>query len=90
MLPVLINDLEIIEKSSQFDQKTQNLADKLVSQIKGNFFLVILHFILDVLQHLSFWSVQMQESTALLVDFSGFVEKILASLENLKKTTEKN
>lgn len=85
MWPVIINDLEIIEESTQFDQKSRNLADKLLSQIKGKFFLVILHFLCDVLHHLSFWSLKMQERTALLIDFSEFNEQIYAVFENLKK-----
>lgn len=35
---------------------------------------------------LSFWSLKMQERTAMLVDFSEFNEKILNTFEGLKKT----
>lgn len=84
MMPVIVNDLEIVRESPQFDKSTQDLASKLVNQFKGKNFLVILHFISDVLHHFSFWSLKMQERTAMLVDFSEFNEKILTTFSHLK------
>lgn len=46
--------------------------------------MVKLHFISDVLHHLSFWSQKMQQRTALLVDFAEFHEEILNTFEQLK------
>lgn len=84
MWSVLVNDLNIIGSDPKFDKPIQNLANKLVSQFRGKNFLVILHFISDILHHFSFWSLKMQERTAILVDFSDFSEKILTTFENLK------
>lgn len=56
---VLMKDLQFIEDNLKFDQKTRTLADKLASQFRGKNFLVILHFLSDVLHTLSFWSLKM-------------------------------
>lgn len=66
MWPVLIKDLEIIRQSSQFDKSTQDLADKLVVKFKGKNSLAILHFVSNILHHLSFGSQKMQERTAMI------------------------
>lgn len=84
MWAVIVEDLKLISESPKFDKSTQNLAKKLVQQFKGKNFLIILHFISDVLHHLSFWSLRMQERTAIIVDFSEFVEQFLNTFENLK------
>lgn len=65
--------------------KRETLADKLSSQFKGWNYLVVLNFLSDVLYHLSFWSLKMQERTAILVDFADFREQILVSFQNPKK-----
>lgn len=44
----------------------------------------------DVLHHLSFWSLKMQQKTALLIDFAEFNEKVLKTFENLKITNGKD
>lgn len=80
---ILVKDLEIIKESPNFDQSTQDWASKFEGQLKGKFFIVILHFISDILNHLSFWSLKMQERTAMLVDFAEFYKNILNSFENL-------
>lgn len=86
MWKVLLIDLESISNDRSFEAGVRNSADYLHNYIKGKHFLAILHFLSDVLHHLSFWSVQMQERTALLVDFVEFNEKIFATFEGLKFT----
>lgn len=86
MWKLIVMDLEIISDSLSFDQNTRDLAHDLSIQIKGKRFLAILHFISDILHHLSFWSLKMQERTALLVDFSDFNEKVISTFEGLKIT----
>lgn len=86
MWKVLATDLNILSENRNFDSGTRDLANELFLKLKGRRFLAILHFISDILHHLSFWSVKMQERTALLVDFAEFNEKILATFENLRTT----
>lgn len=61
-----------------------------MNQFKGRNFVVILHFLSDVLHHLSFWSLKMQEKTAILGDFADFSEKISTSFEHLKTNNGKD
>lgn len=84
MSKLIVCDLEIISQNLGFDDNSRNLAEDLSRQMKGKRFLAILHFISDILQHLSFWSLKMQERTALLVDFSEFHENILKTFDGLK------
>lgn len=87
---VIVKDLQIIAENSRFDRPTKDLAHKLMMQFRGRNFVVILHFISDVLHHLSFWSLKMQEKTAILVDFADFSEKILTTFDHLKTNNRRD
>lgn len=83
--PLLKKDLYLIMNDRQnFDDKVRDKADSLLSKLCGKNFLAILHFVADVLEHLSFWSRKMQERTALLVDFVDFNDKIIDTFQKLK------
>lgn len=86
MWNVLVTDLDLLSVDIGFDVKTRDLAKDLFRKIKGKNFVAILNFISDVLHHLSFWSLKMQERTALLVDFANFNENILDTFKGLKNT----
>lgn len=87
---LLTKDLDLISNDNTFDVNSRDKAKNLEEKIKGKKFLAILNFVADILQHLSFWSLKMQERTALLVDFSDFQEKIINTFEHLKNTNGKD
>lgn len=57
MWDVIITGLDLISIHMGFDVKTRDLSFKM----KGRNFVAILNFISDILHHLSFWSLKMQE-----------------------------
>lgn len=81
---VVIDLIQIRDNRRNFDADVRNKASSLLASIKGKHFLVILNFIYDVLEHLSFWSKKMQERAALLADFVEFKDKIIQTFESLK------
>jgi len=81
---LLITDLEAISVDSHFNSETQNIAKGLIKKLTGKHFIVILQFLIDILSQLNIWSLQMQQKTGLLVDFSEFNSKIIETFENAK------
>lgn len=90
MWSLLIKDLELISVDNKFDMNSRSKAKNLLIKLKGKNFLVIFNFVSDVLHHLSYWSLRMQERTALLVDFTKFDEKIIKTFQNLKTDNGKD
>lgn len=84
MWEVLASDLDNIRTGGEFDQNTRTLAGKLWKRITSRHFMIILNFLADILQQLSFWSQRMQQKTALLVEFSDFKELFIEAFEHLK------
>jgi len=82
---LLSKDLQLISTDENFDVKSKAKAHKLQLELTGKNFLAIINFLYDILEHLSFWSLKMQERTALLVDFVDFREKIVSTFEKLKE-----
>lgn len=79
-----VNDLKAIASDKNFDKKTKDKAHLLHSIITGVNFLSALHFVLDVLMHLSYWSQRLQERYGLLVGFSSFYAQIMDTFDHLK------
>lgn len=88
---LITKDLHIISNNvDNFRPDTRNRAQVLLEEIKDRKFVAILHFVSDVLQHLSFWSKKMQERTALLADFVEFSDKITSTFTGLKTQNGKD
>lgn len=82
---LIIKDLEEVSRNRlKFDIEVRNKATALSTKLKGKNVLVLLNFVYDVLEHLSFWSKKMQERAALLIDFVDFKDKIIQTFESLK------
>lgn len=77
-------DLNLISNDRTFKHDVREKAQSLRIAILGKHFLVILNFVYDALEHLSFWSQKMQEKTAMLVDFPDFLDNITQTFETLK------
>lgn len=84
MWHLLVTDLEAISEDTSFDFTTRAKAILLSDNFKGKHFLLIKNFIIDVLEHLEFWSLRMQERTALLIEFTDFTDKMNKTFEDLK------
>lgn len=83
--PLIVRDLsEINRESLRFELDVRQKAVSFSKKLKGKNFLILLNFIYDVLEHLSFWSRKMQERSALLVDFGDFKDKITQTFDSLK------
>lgn len=82
--PVLVESLDYISEDETFDEETRNKAKELNQKLKGENFLLILNFVIDVLEHLKFWSDQLQSRLGLLMDYSSFNKKMILTFETLK------
>lgn len=81
---LITKDLELTSADVKFDTNSRRKARDLLKGLKDKKFLLILNFVSDVLHHLSYWSLRMQERAAVLVDFANFDEKITETFQNLK------
>lgn len=91
MWHLLVTDLLDISKDEEnFSLEARLVAEYLNTYLRGKNFLLLFHFLTDVLEHLSRWSRQMQQRTGLLIDFADFSEKVKNSFEILKTKNGKN
>lgn len=90
MWQLLVKDLNLISSDRSFSDSIKQQAFVLENGLRGKNFLIILNFVSDVLEHLSFWSLKMQQRTALLADFGDIRDKITNTFEHLKKTIGKD
>ena len=81
---LLVTDLESISGDSTFPDATRAAANGISIRIKGKRFLLILNFVIDALQELSYWSKQLQRKAATLINMGQFHKKILQTFETLK------
>lgn len=82
---MIVKDLALVRSDRRnFDADVRDKASEHLTSIKGKFFLVILNFLYDVLEHLSYWFKGMHNRAALLVDFVDFKDKISQTFESLK------
>lgn len=84
MWSVLVTDLRKITTSNEFRSDDKIASSKLEKLILSKHFLIILNFITDILEQLSFWSQRMQQRTALLVEFADFKQEFTDAFVNLK------
>lgn len=85
MWSLLVYDLEKIAEDVQFDDETRRRASTLREKLIGRNRLAIFYFVIDVLEHLTFWSEQMQSRYGTLIDFAGFSDKIITTIQNLNQ-----
>lgn len=81
---VLVTDLKKISEDKEFKAHTRELARELREILIGRNFLLIFHFVLDILQHLSIWSKRMQQIHGLLINFAKFNDDITSTFNTLK------
>lgn len=85
MWSMIVIDLGEIANDQSFIQKTRDKAISLKSKLLGKHFLFLFHFLFDVVNELSFLSLEMQKRTALIVDFHSFKTKFESIFEKMKK-----
>lgn len=77
MWRLLVVDLiDISQDRTKFDAKTRTTAENLSIMLRGKNFMIIFHFVLDVLEVLAYWSKNMQKQAGLLIDYHDFNEKM--------------
>lgn len=84
MWEMIVNDLHEISKDKQFTLKSRNKAEKLRPKLIGKHFLLLFHFLFDVVNELSTFSLEMQRRTALVVDFNTFKTNFENMFKQLK------
>lgn len=85
MWSVIITDLNAIKNDNSFSETTKQKARKLLRTLTGREFMVIFHFVLDVLQEFKTWSKRMQTRGSLLADYTEFYTDIEETFNELKK-----
>ena len=83
--PILIQDLMKIalDNGEIFDKDARDQAFEFHFILTSRRFVVMLHFIIDVLNFLSIWSKQLQKANGLLFDKKRFRDTTLENLKNL-------
>lgn len=84
MWGVVVVDLGEIAKDRSFLRKTRDKAANLRSKLLGKNFLLLFNFLYDVVNELSFLSLEMQKRTALIVDFYSFKTKFESIFSRMK------
>lgn len=90
MWNVIAEDLRLIERDNNFQQKTRTKASELRVKITGRNFLLGFHIIYDIVCELSWLSLDMQKRSALLIDASSYTEKFNEIFNKMKTTDAKN
>lgn len=90
MWEMIVDDLNEISKDRQFTQKTRNKAEKLRPKLIGKHFLLLFHFLFDIVNELSTFSLEMQRRTALIVDFNSLKKNFESIFKHLKDNNGKN
>lgn len=87
---MIVIDLREISKDKKFALKSRNKAEKLRPKLIGKHFLLLFHFLFDIVNELSTFSLDMQRRTALIVDFNSFKSNFESMLKSLKIKNGKN
>lgn len=85
MWEAIVVDLNEISKDKQFTQVTRDKAADLKPKLIGKHFLLLFHFLFDVVNELSVFSIEMQKRTALIIDIHSFKSRFENMFEYLKK-----
>lgn len=81
----LVIDFDGISKDNKgFRVETRQKAGKFKEALSGKHFLILFHFLFDVVHELEFWSLQLQKRSGLLIGFNSFKQRILGTLHMLK------
>lgn len=88
--PVLIADLDQISLDNSVKSDNRAEAAKIVKQLKGKHFLLILNFLIDIVDQLKYWSSRVQQRAGLLIEFSSMYDESVRSFEALKVKTGKS
>lgn len=89
MWRVLAVDLDKISKSTSFTPEVQIKAKKMHDMLVGKRMLISINFLLDLLHQLSYWSLEMQKRTGLLIGFNKYKEDMITGFEDLKTQSGK-
>lgn len=82
-LPI-VKDLEAIQISSNFDAKSKESASDIENKLKGKQFVLLLHFMSDVLESLAIQSKKFQEKEGSLIGMEVLQNNLLQTFEDLK------
>lgn len=84
MWSIIIIDLHEIANDRSFLQKTRDKAQNLRTILSGKYFLLLFHFLFDIVNELSVLSLEMQKRSALIVDFHSFKSKFESIFSKFK------
>lgn len=84
MWDMIVDDLNEIAQDKLFTEKTRTKAKNLRPKLIGKNFLLLFHFLFDVVNQLSIFSLEMQKRTALIIDSNSFRNNFESIFERLK------
>ncbi len=87
---VLLGDVEEIKASEDFDSKTQRTAAGIYTQLTDRYFVELVYFMADVLNHLAKYSQEMQRRTGILIEQADLMDSLQKSLEKASTENEGN
>ena len=82
-----MGDLQEIKSSEDFDSKTQRTAAGILTQLTDRYFVELLFFMADILNHLARYSQEMQRRTGILIEQAELMDNLM---KNLDKATAHN
>ncbi len=87
---VLLGDLNELKISEDFDAKTQRTAAGMYTQLTDRYFIILLHFMADILNHLAKYSQEMQRRTGILIEQAELMDNLVEILEAASTQNEGN
>lgn len=84
MWRMIVEDLDAITNGRDFETKTRNKAEILRPKLMGKYFLLLFHFLFDIVNELSVLSLEMQKRTALIIDFQSMKSRFENIFTHLK------
>lgn len=80
----IIKTLDSIQfKTKDFDANTRKTAADLSTQLKDKNFVIILHFVIDILENLNRYSLEFQKRNGLLIGKHQTIQNLIDSVEKL-------
>ena len=81
---LLQKNLKAIVESEIFDKSTKALADDLLKKIVNRWFILFLHFLLDILDNIQVKSKLLQEKGGTIAGKNFIIQKLIDSIESMK------
>ncbi len=88
--PVLLGDLEELQRDKDFDPKTRSTALGTYNQLTDRYFVELLFFMADLLNHLSKYSLEMQRRPGILIEQWEIMDNLLKVLKKSASYEEGN